>query len=83
MLRPAFSRSRPFMWFATIVAGLVVRSDLRGVTSIVRALNLQPNLYDRLLQNLHSSAIKLDQLSALWAQLALRLFPQPVRVNGG
>jgi len=82
LLRPAFSRSRPFMWFATIVAGLAVRSDLRGVTSIVRALNLRPNLYDRLLQNLHSSAIKLDQLSALWAQVALRLFPQSVRVNG-
>ena len=82
LLRPAFSRSRAFMWFATIVAGLTVRPDLRGVTSIVRAFNLRPNLYDRLLQNLHSSAVKLEYLSALWAQLVLRLFPSPVRVNG-
>src|ERR1700751_1303409 len=81
-LRPAFSYRATFMWFATIVVGMMVRPELRGVTSIVRALNLRPNLYDRLLQNLHSSAIKLDQLSALWAQLALRLFPQPVRING-
>src|ERR1700674_3217307 len=36
LLRPAFSRLRTFMWFATIVAGLTVRVELLGVTSIVR-----------------------------------------------
>ena len=41
-LRPAFSRLRTFMWFVTAVAGLTVRVDLLGVTSIVRALNLRP-----------------------------------------
>ena len=30
------------MWFATVVAGLMVRPELRGVTSIIRALNLRP-----------------------------------------
>jgi len=34
-LRPAFSRLRSFMWFATAVAGLTVRTELLGVTSIV------------------------------------------------
>jgi hypothetical protein len=43
-LRPAFSRLRAFMWFATIVAGMTVRTELLGVTSIVWALNLRPNL---------------------------------------
>ena len=42
LLRPAFSRLRTFMWFVTAVAGLTVRVDLLGVTSIVRALNLRP-----------------------------------------
>src|SRR6266446_6985264 len=37
LLRPAFSRLRTFMWFATAVAGLTVRLELLGVTSIVRA----------------------------------------------
>src|SRR6201993_3369200 len=82
LLRPAFSRLRSFMWFATIVAGLTVRLELLGVTSIVRALNLRPGLYTKLLKNFHSSALKLDQLSALWVQAVLRLFPSPVRVNG-
>jgi len=38
LLRPACSRLRTFVWFATCVAGLTVRTDLLGVTSIVRAI---------------------------------------------
>jgi hypothetical protein len=68
VLRPAFSRLRTFMWFATAVAGLTVRVDVLGVTSIVRALNLRPRLYTKLLDHFHSSGIKLDRLSALWAR---------------
>src|SRR3977135_2673568 len=82
LLRPAFSRLRTFMWFVTAVAGLTVRLELLGVTSIVRALNLRPRLYTKLLAHFHSSGIKLDRLSALWAQAVLQLFPSPVQVNG-
>ncbi len=82
LLRPGFSRLRTFMWFAIAVAGLTVRVELLGVTSIVRALNLRPRLYTKLLDHFHSSGIKLDRLSALWAQAVLQLFPHLVRVNG-
>src|SRR6202049_2830522 len=82
LLRPAFSRLRTFMWFAITVAGLTVRTDSLGVTSIVRALKLRPRLYNKLLDHFHSDAVQLDRLSALWTQAALRLFPQPLRVNG-
>ena len=78
VLRPAFSRLRTFMWFVTAVAGLTVRLELLGVTSIVRALNLRPRLYTKLLDHFHSSGIKLDRLSALWAQVVLQLFPSLV-----
>lgn len=81
-LRPAFSRLRSFLWFATAVAGLTVRTDLLGVTSIVRALKLQARLYEKLLDHFHSSAVQLDRLAALWTQLVLRLFPSPLCVNG-
>src|SRR5207244_4888995 len=81
VLRPAFSRLRTFMWFVTAVAGLTVRVELLGVTSIVRALNLRPRLYTKLLDHFHSSGIKLDRLSALWAQVVLQLFPSLVWVN--
>lgn len=82
LLRPAFSRVRSFLWFATIVAGLTVRTELAGVTSIIRSLNLQPRLYNKLLNSFHSNAFKPDRLSALWAQAVLCLFPAPVLVNG-
>ena len=82
LLRPAFSRLGTFLWFATIVAGMTVRADLMGVTSMVRALNLRPALYHRLLAHFHSTGVKLDRLAALWAEVVVRLFPTVLRVNG-
>jgi hypothetical protein len=70
------------VWFATIVAGITVCADTLGVTSIVRALNLRPKLYHRLLAHFHSTGVKLDRRAALWTQVVLGLFPSPVRVNG-
>src|SRR5215471_13265238 len=64
-LRPAFSRLQAFLWFATAVAGFTVRTELLGVTSIVRALNLDPRFYNTLVDYFHSSAVKLEQLTAL------------------
>jgi hypothetical protein len=81
-LRPAFSRQVSFMWFATVVAGLMVRPELRGVTSMIRALNLRPKLYDPLRKHFHSSAIKLDQLAALWTQAVLSPCPTSPRACG-
>jgi len=81
-LRPAFTRLKTFLWFATAVAGFTVRTEQLGVTSIVRALNLDPRRYNALRDYFHSSAVKLDQLTALWTQLVLRLLPQTLRVNG-
>jgi hypothetical protein len=63
LLRPAFSRRRTFLWFATAVAGLTVRTELLGVTSIVRALKPHPRFYNKLLDHFHSRAVKLDRLS--------------------
>jgi hypothetical protein len=82
LLSPAFSRLSTFLWFATVVAGMTVRVDTLGVTSIVRALNLRPKLYHRLLAHFHSTGVNLDRLAALWVQVVLRLFPSPVCVNG-
>ena len=81
-LRPAFSRLQTFLWFATAMAGFTVRTDMLGVTSIVRALNLNARYYNALVDHFHSAAVKLDQLTALWTQVVLRLFPQPLRING-
>ena len=83
LIRPAFSHQRTFLWFALTVMGLTVRTDHLGVTSIVRALALQPRCYQSLLDHFQSQSIKLNRLSVLWARCVLRLFDSQVeRVNG-
>jgi hypothetical protein len=61
---------------------MTVRQDLRGVTSIVRALGLEPACYDRLLDFFHSPALDLDKLTHAWCALLFRLDPGILRVNG-
>ena len=74
-LRPAFARKATFLWFALCLVGLTVRPDLRGVTSIIRALGLKEVFYDRLLDFFHSRAVAVDYLAVLWARLILSALP--------
>jgi len=69
------------MWFALVLAGLAVRPDLLGVTSLVRALCFREEFYHSLLHFFHSRAVKLDALSQLWFSLIIKLFPV-CRVDG-
>jgi len=64
------------------LAGLTIRKDLRGVTSIVRALGLEPACYDRLLDFFHSPALDLSKLTCAWCALVFRLDLGILRVNG-
>jgi hypothetical protein len=82
LLRGAFSRRRTFLWFATVVAGMTVRTESLGVTSIVRALHLKPSVYGALVDSFHSSAVQLERLTSLWTRAVLWLHPAPLRVNG-
>jgi len=64
------------------LAGMTVRKDLMGVTSIVRALGLLPACYDRLLDFFHSPALDLARLTRAWRTLVFRAHPGVLRVNG-
>jgi DDE superfamily endonuclease len=81
-LRPACARTRTFLWMSLCLAGITTRKDLLGVTSIVRALGLEPACYDRLLDFFHSPALDLDKLTHAWSALLFRLDPGILRVNG-
>lgn len=70
-LRPAFSRTRTFIWFAVALAATCVRGDFLGVTSLIRALGLQERCYDRLLDCFHSRALDLEALTRRWVSLLL------------
>ena len=83
LLRPAFSRLRAFLWFATAVAGFHGAHGTAGRNQPGARAEAQ-----RLASTTSSSitftspAVKLDRLAALWTQVVLRLFPQPLRING-
>jgi hypothetical protein len=67
---------------ALCLAGMATRKELLGVTSIVRALGLEPACYDRLLDFFHSPALDLNQLTRAWSALVFRVHPGILRVHG-
>src|SRR6266699_4973591 len=81
-LRSACARTRTFLWMALCLAGITTRKELLGVTSIVRALGLEPACYDRLLDFFHSPALDLNKLTHAWSALVFRVHPGILRVNG-
>ena len=74
-LRSACARTRTFLWMALCLAGITTRKELLGVTSIVRALGLDPVCYDRLLDFFHSPALDLNKLTLAWCALVFRVHP--------
>lgn len=81
-LRSACGRTRNFLWFAVVLAGITVRPDLYGVTSIIRGLGLDGIYYDNLLDFFHSNGLNLDKLTKLWTKLIIKIHPNVIRVNG-
>lgn len=82
-LRPACARTRTFLWLVVVLAAMTVRTDLAGVTSLVRSHGLRACCYHRLLSFFHSPALDLPKLIRTWTALVLRLFASRlVRVGG-
>lgn len=71
-LRGACTRQRTFLWMVLCLAGMTVRTDLLGVTSLVRGLGLLAVCYDRMLDLLHSHALQLEPLTRLWCGVVCR-----------
>jgi DDE superfamily endonuclease len=80
-LRPACARRRTFLWMSLVLAGLSIRADRAGVSSVVRALGLRASAYRRLLYVCHTPGVRLELLSASWARLVMKLFT-PFRLGG-
>jgi hypothetical protein len=73
-LRPACARTRTFLWLVLVLAAFSIRTDLAGVTSLVRSHWLESACYHRLLYWFHSPALNLAKLIPLWTALVCRLF---------
>ena len=83
LLRPACRRQTTFLWLAVVLAALVLRPDLAGVTSLVRSLGLCDACYYNLLHFFHSRALPAEALTHAWLQAVFRLFKRRVlRIHG-
>ncbi|MBD3243410.1 MAG: transposase [Chitinivibrionales bacterium] len=74
-LRGACHRERTFLWMCAAIIGLMIRPDLLGVTSIVRATALFEYCYDRLLDLFHSPSLAIDVLTRRWTALVISALP--------
>lgn len=74
-LRPACRRYRTFVWMVAVLIGFIIRPDLLGVTSIIRAIGLAECCYARLLALFHSKALVIQVLTKTWTSTVLNFFP--------
>ena len=79
--RKSFKRTKTWQWFVVLVIGFMIRSELRGVTSVVSALRLHPRLYHTMLHFFRSHAYKTDGLYDNWIKVSLEQTPI-VRIAG-
>ena len=82
-LRGAFTRETTFLWALTILAGFSTRAELNGVTSFIRALDLNPALYQSLIDFFSSSAVSLSKLTQHYCVLCLKLFKKNLILIAG
>ena len=73
--RPCFSRMAAFEWFATIITGLMVRSDSLGITSIIRNLVLDPSLYSCMEHFFHADSWDWYDIFARWTKTVSKYAP--------
>jgi hypothetical protein len=64
--RSCFKREATFKWFVILVIGFMQRTDCLGITSVIRDLMLDGNLYECLRAFFYSSAWTLESLRTTW-----------------
>jgi hypothetical protein len=79
--RICFKREETFTWFIIIVVGMLLRTEMRGITTIIGCLGLAPGYYETMLHFFRSKAYILDQIKSKWQSIVLE-YIQPVMMDG-
>ncbi len=69
-----FKRKDTFVWFVIIVFGIIVRSDFRGITSIIGVLGVPSDSYHSALHFFRSNAFDLTYIKSQWANIVVEKF---------
>jgi len=64
--RICFKREETFAWFVTIMVGFLIRPDIRGISTIVGCLSLNPRYYESMLHFFRSKAYELKSIKGRW-----------------
>jgi hypothetical protein len=75
-----FKRKDTFSWFVVIVMGMIVRTNLRGVSSIVGCLHLDSCHYESMIYFFRSTAFNLDDIKHQWL-IIVQQYIQPVKID--
>ena len=67
--RPCFSRKAAFSWFVTIIVGFMVRSDMLGITSVIRDLALNPALYNNMEHFFRADSWGWEDIFTVWTRI--------------
>ena len=76
-----FKRKETFSWFVVIVVGMLARTNLRGVSSIVGCLHLDSCHYESMIYFFRSSAFKLGDIKHQWLSIVQQHI-KPVKIDG-
>lgn len=68
--RNCFKREKTWHWFVILILGFMIRSGKRGITQVISALRLRPELYHTMLHYFRSNAYTTDALYKKWIQVA-------------
>jgi hypothetical protein len=69
--KKCFNRHKSWEWFSRCVIGSIVRGDLRGVTSMVAALKMKPDLYTTMLRFFRLAAFSVSALYNILIRLVM------------
>lgn len=69
--RICFKREETFGWFVVIIVGMLLRTEVRGITTIIGCLSLDPGCYEAMLHFFRSRAYDLDRIKSTWQDIVL------------
>ncbi|MBQ6344154.1 MAG: hypothetical protein IJI41_13605 [Anaerolineaceae bacterium] len=67
--RSCFTREATFKWFVIIVIGFMQRSDRLGITSVIRVLCLDGNVYECMRNFFYSAGWTIEDIRSKWYAL--------------
>jgi hypothetical protein len=79
--RICFKREETFGWFVIIVVGMLLRTEMRGITTIIGCLCLEPKYYETMLHFFRSKAYDLVRIKSRWQSIVLE-YIEPVMMDG-